>query len=174
MKARNRISGSISDLVSLNLIRALCGAHSIDTELVLAIIWRESKGECFKTKFDLKSFENNEFYYPHTFAEKLSITLETEKSLQAMRWGPMQILGSDARKLGYEDDLLKLTVPDVSLAWSIKKLDELLVKYKLVDRAIAAWNSGSPKTLNNGEFTNQGYVTDVLHYIQRIKQEFST
>ena len=82
-----------------------------------------------------------------------------------MSWGPMQIMGSVAREIGYADHLTKLLDPAIGILWGSKKLAKLSRIYKSQDDVIASYNAGSPVKTMKGELMNQAYVDGVRQFM---------
>lgn len=103
------------------------------------------------------------------YARQLGITHETEKILQAMSWGLMQIMGTVAREHGFDDHMTVLTEPFVNLKYSIKVIESLFTKWLDLDSVISSYNQGSPRLNESGSYTNQDYVDRVLYQYKILK-----
>jgi hypothetical protein len=102
------------------------------------------------------------------FAKELHISNQTEKVLQEISWGPMQVMGTVARELGYTDHLTKLCILTNGIHYGCKKLNSLFEKYEYRNDVIAAYNAGSPR--KSGDlYVNQSYVDKVLEAMNDYK-----
>lgn len=132
--------------------------RNIPYSLVMSIISVESAFDTYAVRYEPKW---SWFSRPGYWSFKDAITDETERVLQKMSFGLMQIMGAVARELGHDGSLLELVNPQVNIALGTLKLSQLLEKYSL-HSAIAAYNAGSPRLLPSGEYTNQKYIDAVL------------
>lgn len=140
-----------------DLVIRKAAEFSLEPELVTAIIQVESAGNAYATRFEP---DWRYLVRPELFAQKLGITIPTEHMLQQFSWGWMQIMGSVARELGFQDHLTKLCDPEINLHFGCKKLRTLTNKYPTTSDVIAAYNAGSPRMVH-GRYDNQGYVDKV-------------
>ncbi len=151
-------------------IRDAARDHDLEESLVWAVCKKESNLQTWAVRFE------RQWAYPlHEskiieFSRKNSITKDTERILGQMSFGLMQVMGTVARELGFEGHLTQLLHPEIGLEYGCKKLKSLIDRpnYSLSD-AIAAYNAGIPKILNN-RYVNQQYVDDVLR-LQRLFSE---
>jgi soluble lytic murein transglycosylase-like protein len=97
---------------------------------------------------------------PELYAQKLRITPETETQMQKCSFGLIQIMGSVARELGYQDLLTHLLDPAMNLSYGAMKLARVIKKYPYINDAIAAYNAGTPSIVQ-GKYRNQVYVDRV-------------
>ncbi len=144
----------------------------LDLNLLKAISIRESNKHNFKVRFEPHIAEAR-LWYPRQWAEKLIISYDTECVLQKLSWGPMQILGSTARWMGYEDDLTKLVCPEFSLLYSAKYMRWLSDRtHGDESRLIASWNGGlGVKKTSGGMWANQRYVDGVYKELLKLRGE---
>lgn len=135
--------------------------HGVDPMLVAAITQTESSGNRYALKYE------KDWSYlktPEIFAKELGITLETEIKMQMFSFSYMQIMGSVARELGHIGPMPFLFEPALAFDLGCKKLAQCLKKYPKPDYAIAAYNAGAPRFLENGELVNEAYVQRVRSY----------
>lgn len=112
---------------------------SVPVDTVLAIIQTESSGIPTKTR--------------------------TEPDGRVSR-GLMQVLDGTAADLGITDANL-LYVPSVGISTGVKYLAQQLRRYGgNLHNAIAAYNAGSARFLEDETFRNQGYVDKVLRALE--------
>lgn len=153
-----------NDLITQATIMA--ERFDVDPSLVRAVIHVESDWHPLRTRY-----EPNWKYLvtPEVFAKSLGITNPTEVVMQSMSWGPMQVMGSVARELGFKDYLQKLSEPELGLYYGCKKLQSFLIKHKSTEDAVASYNAGSPRKNSSGLFENQSYVDKVFSQYNSLK-----
>jgi len=141
-------------------IKKYAKKHELPAQLINAIIQVESSGNQFAIRYekDYRWLFNPENYVKGT------ITLDTEKTAQKTSWGLMQLMGATARELGFDKTFLsELLDVDTNLNYSCKFLKQLKDRYGDMEKAIAAYNAGSPrKCEETNDWVNQGYVDKVL------------
>tara|TARA_R110000796_G_C14562598_1_gene435005 strand:- start:2812 stop:3297 length:486 start_codon:yes stop_codon:yes gene_type:complete len=135
------------------------GHSPIKPELLYAIAMVESSLNPVATRYEPRW---KYFYKVEEYAKKAHITEETERVLQSMSWGLMQVMGSVIRELGYEDNLVTALLPIVNIGLGHKKLTQLWNKYGNINDVISAYNQGSPRKSLDGTYRNQRYVSKVL------------
>jgi soluble lytic murein transglycosylase-like protein len=143
-------------------------AHDIgvDEALVLAFIWEESKGNTWTPRREPKCKLSWE---PVESAKKTGQSFVTELEHQQTSWGLMQIMGYNARSLGFVDPLPKLCLPEVGLTYSCKHLKILLHKYPSIQDVACAYNHGHPEKDASGKYVNQDYVDRVMSYYEEVR-----
>jgi soluble lytic murein transglycosylase-like protein len=135
----------------------------LDQKLVSAIIWQESKANPQAIRFELIYYNNTgRIYLPQVFAQKNNITLQTEYTLQCFSFGPMQIMGAIARKLGFAESLVKLLSADLGIYWGCQLLSSIAKSHSSIEDIIATYNHGSPTKDGNGQYIVQAYVDSVM------------
>ncbi len=133
---------------------------SIDPLLALAIAEVESGGDQFAIRFE----PGWKYHYNvDNFAKLCKISEDTERMLQACSFGIMQVMGTVARELGFEESLIKLSDARIGAKYGCLKLSKLFKILKSVDDVIAAYNAGSPLK-RDGKYINQGYVDRVRKF----------
>ncbi len=91
-------------------------------------------------------------------------SLETEKTFQKTSFGLMQMMGGVYRELGYEGWLTEIIgKPDLQMDYGCRFLTKKIKKYGL-ERGILAYNSGSPRTNESGDYINAYYLSNVMGY----------
>lgn len=138
---------------------------NLDPVLVEAIAHVESGGHAYKVRYEPGY---RWLFQPDVFSRSLNITLDTEKVLQSCSWGLMQIMGATARQHGFKEDMPLLCNPEKNLFYGCKHLKSLVNKYPIQADAIAAYNAGTPKEMENGKYFNQHYVDKVTKQIMLI------
>lgn len=147
-----------------NLITTVSDKTGIDPKLMASIIWMESGGDNWASRY-----EPNWHWFLNVdeWAKKTKVTSETERMHQATSWGLMQVMGTVAREMGWNDHLPKLCSKQVNLEIGCQKFKSLVDRFGTTEKAIAAYNAGSPKMTATG-FKNQGYVDGVLQLFRSL------
>lgn len=143
------------------LIQSTSKAHGIDQNLVMAIATAESAGNPLAVRYEPNY---NYFWYVRHWSDILSITYETEQMLQATSFGLMQTMGAVCREYGYNKTLVAIVSdPEAQLLYGITHIKKFLVKYGIMEDAIAAYNAGSVRKTSGGFYQNQKYVDKVMN-----------
>ena len=156
------------------IIKKYCGKYALPPPLVRSIIKVESSGNQYAIRHE-KNFKW--LYKPENFASGI-LTLNTEKNSQKISWGLMQLMGATARELGFEGVYLsELLKPEINIKYGCKYLSGLRKRFSenpesecnfvddisiFDDNMIAAYNAGSPRRKENGDYVNQEYVDKIL------------
>ena len=134
--------------------------------LILAIIYRESSGNQWATRFE----PNYKYlYHPERFA--IQTTLDTEITHQKTSWSLMQTMGVVAREHGFKEPLPSLCQPAKAIYWGASHLANLQQRWPHLHDTISAYNQGSPRRNEAGEYENQVYVDYVVKYMSTLIQE---
>jgi soluble lytic murein transglycosylase-like protein len=141
---------SFTEEAYVPIVMDQAGIYDLDHALVFSIIYQESKGNPYASRYE-----------PRFFARKLAdksrsqlsgyvplsmlCSLETEKAHRATSWGLFQILGETARWFGLYDHpyLNSLVEPHVNISMGCSYFSSLLKKYGTIEKALRYWN-GSP------------------------------
>ena len=164
---------SIQDWVTTlpwDKIRKAAKLHSIQWDLLGAIVMTESAGVASATRYEPGY---KWLYRHHEYANGLKISHLTEEVHQKISWGLCQLMGGRARELGFRDDLPKLIDPDINLYYGAKNLKGLIIKYDEERLVIASYNSGSPvykKDKLTGVLINETYVDKVSRYLRDLRE----
>lgn len=147
-----------------SVIIAAAKEAGVDVRLALAIAETESAGDPLAVRFEPRW----KYYFDvPQFAYRNRITQDTERALQSISWGLMQVMGSVCRELHFVDSLVKLgNDPALGAKYGCLKLAQLMKKYPKLEDAIASYNAGSPRKLD-GKYVNQEYVDRVKHKLFR-------
>lgn len=157
-------------LLNLNEIYMSCLPSKIDPLLIASIVSVESNGNRKASRYEdhyrwLSNVEEHALY--------LNISKDTEENQQKTSWGLMQLMGANARELGFKGPLTDLTHEFIGLKYGIKFMEGLFKKYGDTDLVISAYNQGSPRRKPNGDFENKEYVDKVLHRYNTITKIFN-
>lgn len=152
----------------LGIVKTEASSQKVDESLCCAIALTESGADFPRS---CCRYEPNWRYWidPEKYAQLGKITVDTEKMLQACSWGPMQIMGSVARELGFEDPLPLLFDPGVSVRYAVKKVRTLVDRFENELFVISAYNAGTPRKRPDGTFTNEQYVAKVVSSLKRLR-----
>jgi soluble lytic murein transglycosylase-like protein len=138
----------------------------LDPAFVKAVAMVESNGNPLVVRYEPKW---RYFLDPEKWAKKHLITVETERVLQAMSWGPLQIMGTKARELGFDGMLTELADPNISGHYSCMFLKKLFDKWIDPLTVAASYNAGSPlRDPATGQFRNQEYVNRITEKLEGV------
>lgn len=149
-----------------SIVYSMALSHNIDANLVRAIVEVESAGNPLACRFE-PGWEYFVTILPS--AERLGSTAQTERAQQATSWGPMQIMGSNARALGYQGWLAGLASWSVGLDYGCQHLKSCLKRWPDEKDAIAAYNGGSPRRKDDGSYWNEFYVNRVTDILTKLR-----
>lgn len=155
----------------LGMVSRVADDLGLDADLCKAIAIVESNAEFGKARYE-PAFKY--FHMIPKWAVRFQQTETTEKILQAMSWGPMQIMGATARDRGFTGNITELATEYPSVFWACKHLEYLDNKYESEEHIISAYNAGSPRKVPTGdgfEFVNQGYVDKVKSYLREFRNQ---
>jgi soluble lytic murein transglycosylase-like protein len=149
-------------------VREAAKQFEIDEDLAVAIAMQESS--CM---WPIRScrFEPgwSYFFNAQSYADQQGITLGTEMMLQACSWGPMHVMGSVARELGFVNPLPLLFNMREGAYYGCKKLSLLAKKYEKEESVISAYNAGSITLTLDKKYRNQEYVDSVMLRLLRLR-----
>lgn len=149
----------------IDLIIKIANTVGLDSDLCLAIAGHETGFDSDKTRYEPKW---SYWFDSHKYATHLGITLDTEMIHQATSWGPMQIMGSVCRELGYTSHLPLLINPELSVLFSCRRLVQIQNKYSNLHDQISAYNAGVP-VITDGVYKNAGYLEAVVKRMNLLK-----
>ena len=138
------------------MAQAAAAAHKLPPEVVCAIAERESTWNPWSIRYEPAFF--NKYVIPlYTKAlsnpkpeDQMSIT---EAKARSFSWGLMQLMGEDARELGFTGDLASLCDPETGLEYGcVAFARKLAVNGGDVGRALEAYNGGA----------NPNYAAEVM------------
>ena len=142
------------------LIDRVAREHGLEPALVRAVVQVESGGDPWAVRAEPA------FY--RTYVQPMNLS-DTEERARSISWGLMQIMGEVARELGFAGKYLSaLCDPETGLRYGCMHLKRFLDRHGTVERAVAAYNAGSPR-MANGRFVNQDYVDKVMAAVGRVR-----
>jgi soluble lytic murein transglycosylase-like protein len=145
----------------LEISREAAIRHQLDPHWVLAVIQTESAGFPHAMRYETGW---SYFCRPEFYADRLAITVDTERQMQKFSYGLMQIMGSVAREYGFGDSLALLVDPFRATEYGCRHLKNFRRRYPLGRDWIAAYNAGSPRKNPDGTYTNEAYVKKVVGF----------
>ncbi len=113
----------------------------------------------------LTSVENKSEVAPNDFPYILGLSSRNTEWLgQQASWGPMQIMGAVAREYGFKKAFPELCSFSFGVQYGCQHLSNL--KKRFLEKhgwqgVVAAYNAGSPRYMDNGDFENQYYINKV-------------
>lgn len=152
-------------------------AYLIAPELIGAFIEVESSGnpEAFRFEPSAHKYVSDDY---EKIAEVNHISSTVEMQDQMTSWGLFQIMGYNARSMGFKEDLHSLHEVDVNLGLGCDWLRRLAKRFclPLTHEAVldfsedlaCAYNHGHPERLPDGQWVVQSYVDAVHKVYQRL------
>jgi len=151
--------------VVVALITDIAVSKALDVNLCLAIAYVETGLDPTKVRFE----PNWEYLVnPARYSQVLGITVETEMQLQRFSYGPLQIMGSNARVLGYNGMLTLLSQSPLGAMYGVKFIQTLKKKFTDEKDVISSYNQGQPTKIN-GSYKNQNYVDKVCNRLRELR-----
>lgn len=131
--------------------------HDLDPRLVAGIVQVESGGDPHAMRYERG--------YRWTVPFVGGGTQGTETEAQKFSYGLGQIMGATAREHGFKGPWLSMLFdPPTNLQYVCKHLVWLLKRYRGdMHDAISAYNQGSARRTDRGDYVNQVYVNKVLN-----------
>jgi soluble lytic murein transglycosylase-like protein len=149
----------------LALINAAADKWKLSPRLVNAIVQAESDGNPFAIRYEpgikAKYIQSPKKHRP------MGCSLATEYRLQMFSFGLMQVLGFNIRAMGYGGWLTEYVDPEKGLEVGCNHLAGLLRRWPKVEDAVSAYNQGSPRKDDLGNYENQEYVDRVMALVRR-------
>ena len=123
----------------IDLARQIAVEHSLDPQLVCAVIEQESAWNPWSVRYE-PSFMAH-YVAPLYTAGKMSAT---EAYTRAMSWGLMQVMGQVAREFGFhETSLAELCEPAAGIEFGCRILAARVARAKGdIPAALLSWNGG--------------------------------
>lgn len=149
----------------IQMVTAECSKANLDPYVILGIMKVESGFNQYAMHYD-EGFSN--FSTPEKFANA-ETDLNTEKALQRISYGLLQIEGATLRWLGFTGRFITALDQAVNISYGIKFFKLLTARFIYLNDQISAYNMGTPKKNASGNYINQGYVDKVLEAIEDIR-----
>jgi hypothetical protein len=144
----------------IDLINAIAG-ESPGADYAYGVCMAESNLNPYAVRYE----PNFKWLWKPREVKPAGCSMDTETALQRTSIGLMQVMGAVYREMGYKGWLTEiLASPKVQLTYGCDFLFRKIKKYGL-EAGICAYNSGSPRYLEDGKtFVNQYYLDRVLRY----------
>lgn len=141
-------------------VRDCAIAHDLDPDLMEAIAKVESGMRYEPVRYEAGY---RWFWHVPSVAANLGISTDTERALQSMSYGPLQVMGAVCREYGYIGHLSLLpSLPDLAIKYGCQHMKNLMRRFGSDEGALsAAYNAGSPRKNRTGCYENQPYVDKV-------------
>jgi len=152
---------------ALNIISVKALSYGLDPDLVQSIAKTESSFNPWCVRFEPKWMY---YYNPVNYAKKLGISLDTEKNLQSISFGLMQVMGAVCRELGFDEELIRLCDPELGVQYGCLKLVDLKKRYTDEKDIISAYNAGTAYKIN-GVYRNSEYVDKVSEVLLKLRSK---
>ncbi len=138
----------------------ICETLGINHHIMKAIVACESGWNPYAARYEP---QYSYLVTPSKFSKSLLITEATESNFQKTSWGLGQIMGANARALGFQGHLTMLIEPTLGLQYCCLFFAKMCMRrFSVIADQIAAYNAGTPVTDANGRYKNQDYVDKVL------------
>ncbi len=140
-------------------IVAAATRHDLPPEIVAAMVHQESAGDPLAMRHEPAW---RYWYLAHgSFQAPRGVSVPTERMQQATSWGLMQVMGAVARELDCAAPYLSaLCDPALGLDLGCRYLARLVRRFGAIERAISAYNAGSPQAVGSDQWTR--YVVPIL------------
>jgi hypothetical protein len=144
----------------ISLIDEMAEKHGLEAGIVYGVCMQESQLNFLAVRYEP---HYRWLWKPQEVRPRIC-SLETERTLQKMSFGLMQVMGAVFREYGFSGWLTNVvSSPRVQVEYGCKHLAKKIQKYG-PDKGILAYNSGSPRKNAAGEYVNQYYLDNVLKY----------
>lgn len=143
-----------------------CLELGVDEILALSIARIESSYNAYAIRYEPN------FRYSlaiETYAKQNILSYDTEKALQSMSIGPMQVMGLIIREMSFKGNLAEVIAnPKLGIRYGLLKLRSLVARYENEDHVISSYNAGSVRKID-GKFSNQAYVDKVKVQLNKLR-----
>jgi soluble lytic murein transglycosylase-like protein len=146
------------------IVDEIAAKYNLDSALVKAIIEVESGWDETSFRFE-KSLYEKYIQKSDSFKVVPPETIDTTLVLLSSSMGLMQMLGSTARSIGFNQRLSALFNPEVNIDVGCRYLAMLWKNYYSkygIKGVISAYNGGKPLVKDDWTFVNQQYIDKVL------------
>lgn len=149
-----------------DVMSIVAAKEGVDVLLVAAVAQQESSGNRYAARYE----PNYSYLFKvDDFAKKLNVSRETEVTAQKISYSYLQCMGSVAREAGFDRPLFELFDPFLAFTYGCKHLAKMITKYTDIAAAVSAYNAGSPRKLDSGQYVNDRYVKQVLEYLTALR-----
>lgn len=156
----------MNSLKWMGLITQMSAQFSIEEPMILAVIETESGGNEYAIRYEP---HYRYLVEPRQYAANLGLSMATEEMLQRTSFGLMQPMGGVCREHSFDDNLIKIMDPKLSVFYGCKHLKKKMQRYGDDPATLyAAYNAGSPQKTAGGMFTNQRHVDHFYRNFLRV------
>lgn len=159
---------SFVDKLPIELIKFIAQSQNMSWDLIASIVMTESSGNTLSYKYEE---QYKYLYFPREISVLANIPADYMIHLQKTSWGLMQVMGAVAYELGLPHTKLPTDLLDkkTGILYGCLHLKKFLSKYGDEEKAISAYNQGSPR-MENGMYLNQKYVDKVFNYLRELRK----
>jgi hypothetical protein len=137
----------------------------IDSNIVYALIRVESDWNPWHVRIDEKCCSA---HHPEKHGPENRISIETERRLQAYRWGWMAVPGWVARQMGFEGPLQQLCGPEYNLEYGCLILADFIRRMDHREAyGLSAYSVG--RSFDGTKILNEKYVTRILEKLFELR-----
>jgi hypothetical protein len=134
--------------------------HGLEAGVVYGVCMQESQMDHLAVRYE----PHYRWLWKPAEVKPRICSLDTERALQMMSFGLMQVMGAVFREYGFKGWLTNVIAsPHIQLDYGCMHLARKMKKYG-PERGILAYNSGSPRKNEAGEYVNQYYLENVMRY----------
>lgn len=158
------ISAATNNIIQQNInyyIEYYSKKYKVEEALIRAIIKKESDFETNAIRYEpglMKDVPTNAWY-------RRLLTKEEQKDPYCFSSaGLMQTLYGIAKIYGFKGTVFNLFNPKYGIAYGVLHYKKIADRYNNIKDAISAYNQGTNRKRDNGEYHNQGYVNLVIKY----------
>jgi hypothetical protein len=140
------------DLIAL--AQKVAAGHGLSPKIFCGLVERESQWDPWVFRYERKFYEN----YVQKQIDAGTLHDETEAHARAMSWGLCQVMGENAREMGYSGHLSQLCDPQTGLEYgAVMLLHEIDRSGANILAALERYNGGG----------NPNYAAEVLQLSQK-------
>lgn len=148
-------------------VKAKAERFKIDWKVLDGIICVESSYDPWAIKYEKKT---SFFQFPEKFSKLNRVDIDTEVQLQKFSLGLGQLMGYNARAMGFNGPLMKLCEADTNLLYVCRHIESLMRTYRFQEDIISVYNFGHIAKRSDGKYVNQEtYVDKVLKFMESAK-----
>jgi hypothetical protein len=136
------------------LAQKTAASHGLSPKIFCGLVERESAWDPWKIRYEPKFYEE----YVQKQIDSGALHDETEAHARAISWGLCQVMGEDAREMGFTGHLAQLCDPEVGLEYGARALlHEIGRSGANITAALERYNGGG----------NPNYAAEVLQLAQK-------
>jgi len=142
-------------------IRSCSEIYDLPEWLIYAIIKTESNFNQYACRYE----KNYKWLFKPVEVKPRDCSANTERAFQMTSWGLMQVMGAVYREYGYKGWLS--LIPEnstIQIIYGCTHLKKLIDRFESIEKGIVAYNAGSPRKKDNGDYVNQYYLDKVMRY----------